>query len=160
MPPIYHQAAQKISDALRNKGVMLTTAESCTGGLIAGSVTDLAGSSDVFDRGFVTYSNDAKVDMLSVSRETIGEHGAVSPQTATEMAIGALKNSNAKIAVSVTGIAGPGGGTADKPVGLVYIGIAMEGAEPVAHQCNFCGSRTEIREKTVLEALTLLLKSL
>jgi nicotinamide-nucleotide amidase len=105
-------------------GMMVATAESCTGGLIAGALTDVAGSSAVFDCGFVTYSNEAKVDMLGVPMALIDEHGAVSAEVAEAMAAGALANSRAEAAVSVTGIAGPGGGSAEKPVGLVFMGVA------------------------------------
>ena len=104
--------------------MMVATAESCTGGLIAGALTDVAGSSAVFDCGFVTYSNEAKVDMLGVPMALIDEHGAVSAEVAEAMAAGALANSRAEAAVSVTGIAGPGGGSAEKPVGLVFMGVA------------------------------------
>ncbi len=148
-----------LSDKLRAKGWMLTTAESCTGGMIASALTDLAGSSSVFDRGFVTYSNEAKMDMLGVSAETLKKFGAVSSETAKEMAQGALQNSKAQIAVSVTGIAGPDGGTDEKPLGLVYIGIAIENGV-ASHEYHFQGSRAEIRQQTVEEAINLLLSTL
>lgn len=138
----------------------MATAESCTGGLIAKLMTDLAGSSDVFERGFVTYSNQAKMDLLHVSEDILTRYGAVSEQTALHMATGALQNSQAHIAVSVTGIAGPGGGTDEKPVGLVYIGYAQKGKNPFAMEYHFSGSRTEIRENTAKAALTLILKEL
>lgn len=159
MPTSCNDLVEEVSSKLRAKGCMLTCAESCTGGLIASAITELSGSSEVFDRGFVTYSNEAKMEILAVSRKTLDEHGAVSPETATEMAIGALKNSNANIAVSVTGIAGPTGGSEDKPVGLVYIGIATkDGGE--AHHRQLKGTRSEIRQQTVEEAFTLILESL
>ncbi|MEX0344093.1 MAG: CinA family protein [Rhizobiaceae bacterium] len=119
-----NSAASDVIQAYATAGKMIATAESCTGGMIAAALTDIAGSSDVFERGFVTYSNQAKVELLGVSVETLLEHGAVSQQTAAEMAIGAARHSGADIAVSVTGIAGPGGGTPEKPVGLVYLGFA------------------------------------
>ena len=109
-----------------DKGVMIATAESCTGGLIGGALTDVAGSSAAFDRGFITYSNEAKNEMLGVPMDIIEKHGAVSEEVASAMAEGALKHSNARIAVSVTGIAGPGGGTNEKPVGLVWFGLARD----------------------------------
>ena len=159
MPTSCKTLVEELSNKLRAKGWMLATAESCTGGLIASAITELSGSSDVFDRGFVTYSNEAKMEILAVSRKTLGEHGAVSPETATEMAIGALQHSNAQIVVSVTGIAGPTGGNDEKPVGLVYIGIATkEGCKAHHRQCD--GSRADIRAQTVEEAFKLLLEQL
>lgn len=117
-------AARDVVRAYASTGKMIATAESCTGGMIAAALTDIAGSSDVFERGFVTYSNQAKVELLGVGIGTLLEHGAVSLQTAAEMAIGAARRSGADVAVSVTGIAGPGGGSTEKPVGLVYLGFA------------------------------------
>jgi nicotinamide-nucleotide amidase len=140
---------------------MLATAESCTGGLIAGAITDIAGSSDVFDRGFITYSNEAKCDMLGVSPETLAEHGAVSHEAARAMAFGALSRSKADIAVSVTGIAGPGGGSAEKPVGLVYLAIAELDGEThvVEHRFGDAG-RDVVRTETVRAALKAFLKAI
>lgn len=151
---------KSVSEALRNRGFMLVTAESCTGGLIAKKITDLAGSSSILERGYVTYSNQSKIDLLDVPETILKEHGAVSPETAQNMAKGALKNSQAQIAVSVTGIAGPGGGTDDKPVGLVYIGYAKDGQEAIAHEFHFHGSRADIREQTSRAALSLILEQL
>jgi PncC family amidohydrolase len=156
MPTSY---SEQISDKLRAKGWILVCAESCTGGLIASAITELSGSSAIFDRGFITYSNEAKMEMLAVSQGTLDEYGAVSPETATEMAIGALKNSNANISVSVTGIAGPTGGSEEKPIGLVYIGIATKD-NCEAHHRQLKGSRSEIRQQAVEEAFTLILESL
>lgn len=137
---------------------MIATAESCTGGLIAGALTDIAGSSTVVDRGFVTYSNQAKMDMLGVSAETLEKHGAVSDQTAYEMALGAYKNSRADVTVAVTGIAGPGGGSDKKPVGLVYMGVASkDGVQTYKLLLGEDKSREEIRQATVDRALDELL---
>jgi nicotinamide-nucleotide amidase len=143
---------QRLSDALRKSGRMLAAAESCTGGMIAAAITALPGSSAIFDRGFVTYSNEAKMDMLDVDPLTLERHGAVSEETAIEMAEGALDNSNAGIAVSVTGIAGPSGGTEEKPVGLVYMAVATPEVTK-AFRHHFAGDRAKIREKTVNAAL-------
>lgn len=159
MCPSSKHLAQELSNAFREKRFMIATAESCTGGMISAAITDLAGSSAVFDRGFVTYSNEAKMELLGVRAETLTEYGAVSPQVAEEMAKGALKNSNAQITVSVTGIAGPGGGSDEKPIGLVYLGIATAD-KCESHHRQFQGTRSEIREKTVEEALSLLLEAL
>lgn len=153
-------AAAVLNEA-RAKGFRIATAESCTGGLIAGALTDIAGSSDVVDRGFVTYSNDAKQQMLSVQARTIDKFGAVSEATAKEMAYGALVNSLADITISVTGVAGPGGGSADKPVGLVWFGLAQQGLPPVAERMLFGDiGRAQVREKTVTHALSMLMKAL
>ena len=120
--------AQQLVTRASAAGIMVTCAESCTGGLVAAALTDIAGASAVLDRGFVTYSNAAKTDLLGVAPATLVAHGAVSPETATEMADGALGNANGtSLAVSITGIAGPGGGSADKPVGLVFFGRAIAG---------------------------------
>lgn len=144
----------QLSDKAREKAVMIATAESCTGGLIAASITSLAGSSAVFERGFATYSNEAKNELLGVSQETLEQHGAVSEPTAAMMVTGALANSRADIAVSVTGVAGPGGGSAEKPVGLVYIGYGARDAAPIVKRHIFDGDREAIRRETVLTALT------
>jgi nicotinamide-nucleotide amidase len=141
------------SELLRAKGLKLATAESCTGGMIAAGFTDLAGSSDIFDRGFVTYSNQAKIDMLGVSPTTLEQHGAVSEQTAGEMAMGALKNSLADVSISVTGIAGPSGGTPEKPVGLVFIGIGQKNGAPLVTKHNFGGDRASVRRQTTITAI-------
>lgn len=146
--------ASDIITAYTKAGLMIATAESCTGGLIAGALTDIAGSSSVVDRGFVTYSNDAKMDMLGVSAETLEKHGAVSDQTAYEMALGALKNSRAGVTVAVTGIAGPGGGSDEKPVGLVYMGVANDdGVQTYKLLLGEDKTREEIRQATVDRAL-------
>ena len=138
----------------------MATAESCTGGMIAAAMTELAGSSDVFERGFITYSNEAKQEMLGVPAEIIQQYGAVSPQCAEAMATGALQRSRAAIAVSVSGIAGPSGGSKEKPVGLVYIGYALENT-PASHiKCEFHGDRAKIRSQATRKALELLIEIL
>jgi len=148
--------AEKLLAAAREDGLKIATAESCTGGLIAGLLTEIAGSSDVVERGFVTYSNDAKTDLLGVPPATLDMHGAVSKQTAMAMAAGALVNSRADMAVAVTGIAGPGGGTAEKPVGLVHI-AAARGARILHRECRFGDvGRGPVRLKTVEAALEML----
>ena len=146
-----------LSEKLRTKQWTMASAESCTGGMIAAAMTDLAGSSEIFDRGFVTYSNQSKFDMLGVTPATLETYGAVSAQTAGEMASGAISHSRADIAVSVTGIAGPSGGSADKPVGLVYIGIIKKGDEPIVHRHIFSGSRDDVRQQTRDTTLTYLI---
>jgi len=136
------------------KRVLAATAESCTGGMITTALTDIPGSSAVVDRGFVTYSNEAKIEMLGVSPDTLAQHGAVSQQTALEMAVGALANSRAGIALSVTGVAGPEGGSEDKPIGLVWFGIAVAGRKPLAIKRVFENNgRDFIRRESVKTAL-------
>jgi nicotinamide-nucleotide amidase len=153
--------ARRVLDACRARGIMLATAESCTGGMIAAALTDIAGSSDVVDRGFVTYSNEAKVAMLGVAEATLAAHGAVSRETALEMAAGALANSRAGIALSVTGVAGPGGGSVEKPVGLVWFGLAMSGRETTAERLQFEDrGRAFIRGESVRTALEMALEAL
>ena len=145
--------AERLGAALRARRWTVATAESCTGGLIAAAVTEVAGSSEWFDRGFVTYSNEAKVEMLGVRSETLAAHGAVSEATAREMAMGALSRSGAALAVAVTGIAGPAGGTPAKPVGLVCIAWARRGAAVEAQTQRFAGDRAAVRAATVDRAL-------
>jgi nicotinamide-nucleotide amidase len=147
--------ARRLLDALRARGLKLATAESCTGGLIAAALTHFAGSSEMFDRGFVTYSNEAKTASLGVPPAAIAAHGAVSEAVAGAMAEGAIAHSLADIAVSVTGIAGPGGGSADKPVGLVWFGCALRQCETVCEQRIFAGDRATVRAQAVAFALTL-----
>ena len=149
--------AANVLVAARAKGLTIATAESCTGGLIAGLLTEIAGSSDVVDRGFVTYSNAAKEEMLGVARDLLVAHGAVSEPVAAAMAQGALAHSNAQVSVAVTGIAGPGGGSAEKPVGLVYIAAMREGGTAVVERHLFGDiGREQVRLATVEAALTLL----
>lgn len=147
--------AESVLEALRRRGWMVATAESCTGGLIAAGLTAVAGSSDVVDRGFVTYSNEAKAEMLGVDPALIAAHGAVSAPVAGAMAAGALARSRASVAVSVTGIAGPGGGSVDKPVGLVWFGLANASGVATSRHV-FPGDRAAVRAATADEALRLL----
>jgi len=147
-------------DLYRKRGWMIATAESCTGGLIAATLTEIAGSSDVVDRGFVTYSNEAKTDLIGVPVELIREHGAVSAEVAAAMADGALARSRASVTVAVTGIAGPGGGSAEKPVGLVYIGLRKSDQEkPLVERHVFEGRRYEVRLQSVVRAIDLLFEA-
>lgn len=143
----------EVSTLLHAKKQVLATAESCTGGLISAAITDLSGSSSIFDRSFVTYSNQAKMDMLGVHEQTLIDFGAVSAETAKEMVLGALKNSNATIAIAVTGIAGPTGGTDEKPVGLVYTACCIDRKQPKIIENHFDGTRQEIRELTLIKTL-------
>ncbi|TAL37710.1 MAG: CinA family protein [Alphaproteobacteria bacterium] len=155
------QLAEAVLAEARKRGLRIATAESCTGGLIAGCLTEIAGSSDVVDRGFITYSNDAKVQHIGVQPGTIEKSGAVSAEVALEMAQGALKASKAHIAVSATGIAGPGGATDTKPVGLVYIGIANgKTGNSFTLKNMFGGDRSAVRLETVETALTALKKEI
>ena len=150
---------QKLYEILQSQNKEIATAESCTGGLIGKTLTEVPGISAHYGYGFITYSNEAKQKLLGVSSKTLEAHGAVSGETVVEMASGALKVSGADVAVSVSGIAGPGGGTKDKPVGLVYIGIASENASH-SHKFIFSGTRDEVREKTLVEALKLVINEL
>ena len=146
--------ARLVLDEARQRRLKIATAESCTGGLIAGLFTEIAGSSDVFERGFVTYSNKAKEELLGVPGDLIADAGAVSEPVARLMAAGALGESRANLAIAVTGVAGPGGGTALKPVGLVHIAVAREN-KPILHHALRLGDigRSEVRRHTIEEAL-------
>jgi nicotinamide-nucleotide amidase len=157
MPNDLLSLADQLGQQLSKRGQMLALAESCTGGWIAQSVTEIAGSSVWFDRGFVTYSNAAKTAMLGVRESTLQQYGAVSSQTASEMVAGALKFSDADIALAVTGIAGPGGGTAEKPVGLVFIAWQTRGQPCRCLEQHFEGDRHAVRRQTVQKALQCLL---
>ena len=150
---------EEVVELLARKHLTVTTAESCTGGLIAGTLINAAGASDVLNEGYVTYSNEAKERLVHVSHETLERYGAVSAQTAQEMAEGAARAAGADAAVSATGIAGPGGGSVEKPVGLVYIGCCLNG-RTVVKECRFNGSRMENRLRTVETALTMLKEQL
>ena len=143
-------------DLYRARHLRLATAESCTGGMIAAALTDIAGSADVVERGFVTYSNEAKTEMLGVPADLIAKFGAVSEQVAREMAAGALRHAHAEVAVAVTGVAGPGGGSKEKPVGLVYLATARKGGETRCERKVFPGDRAAIRRATVARALEML----
>ncbi len=147
------QLAKKVNSTLQQKGWMLATAESCTGGWVAKIMTDVAGSSASFDRGFVTYSNAAKRDMLGVKNKTLEEHGAVSEAVVKEMAVGALQNSAADIAVSISGIAGPSGGTKEKPVGTVCFAWASKEGLVQSSTQFLTGNRDIVRQKSVMFAL-------
>jgi nicotinamide-nucleotide amidase len=157
MPNDLLSLADQLGQQLSKRGQMLALAESCTGGWIAQSVTEIAGSSVWFDRGFVTYSNVAKTAMLGVRESTLQQYGAVSSQTASEMVAGALKFSDADMALAVTGIAGPGGGTAEKPVGLVFIAWQTRGQPCRCLEQHFEGDRHAVRRQTVQKALQCLL---
>ncbi len=152
--------AEKVGNELLSRGEWLTTAESCTGGWVAQSITAIAGSSGWFERGFVTYSNAAKIDMLGVTETTLERHGAVSEATARAMAQGALAHSGANWAVSITGIAGPGGGSPEKPVGTVCFAWASKEGGCEAQTCHFNGERAKVRELSVRHALFSLLQRL
>lgn len=153
------QLVARLAALLTAKGLKICTAESCTGGLIAKSLTDLAGSSDWFECGFVTYSNRSKSEMIDVPESVINEYGAVSEAVATAMANGALRNSAADLAIAVTGVAGPGGGSADKPVGTVWIAVASE-KQVFAKKHFFDGDRQAIRAATMIGAIEMLLQLL
>jgi len=153
--------ATSLLEAARQRGLLIATAESCTGGLVAAALTSVAGSSDVFDRGFVTYTNEAKQQLLGVSTSSLEKLGAVSDAVVKEMAYGALANSMADIAVSITGIAGPGGGSRDKPVGTVWFGIAQLGEPPIAILKQYGSqNRDSIRREAVVTALSLVLEAI
>jgi nicotinamide-nucleotide amidase len=154
---VFREKAAQVLDLCRAHGLKVATAESCTGGLVAGALTEIAGSSDVVDRGFVTYSNEAKETMLGVPSATLKRHGAVSAETAAAMASGALKNSLANIVVAITGIAGPGGGSQQKPVGLVHFAAASRNGRLIARERQYGDiGRESVREQSVAEALDLL----
>ena len=148
--------AEVLVSLLRSRGKTMSTAESCTGGLIGASVTDIPGASEVYLGGIVSYSNDAKESILGVAHDTLSENGAVSEQTARQMAEGAVRVFGSDYSVAVTGIAGPGGATETKPVGLVYISVA-DGPRTVVTRNVFKGDRQAVRESTVREACSLLI---
>jgi nicotinamide-nucleotide amidase len=151
--------AARVLDACRARKWTVATAESCTGGLVAGALTEIAGSSDVLDRGFVTYSNAAKMAMLGVPEATLRQQGAVSRQTALAMASGALARADVHLTVSITSIAGPGGGTAEKPVGLVHLAVATKDGGLMHREKRYGAiGRSEIRRASVIEALNMLLE--
>jgi len=153
-----YEVAGRVADTLKANALVMAAAESCTGGWIGQAVTMVPGSSKWFDRGFVTYTNESKQEMLGVSAETLKRFGAVSEQTVREMAAGALKASHAQVAVAVSGVAGPDGGTSKKPVGTVCIAWCMTGSEPVARSHRFQGDRDSVRRQSVIAALEGLLE--
>jgi nicotinamide-nucleotide amidase len=160
MNTLEHHSRQVI-ELCRNHGLTLATAESCTGGLIAANLTDVPGASQVFDRGFITYSNQAKTELLGVPAELIADHGAVSEQVAREMALGAVLRAHTSIAVAVTGVAGPDGGTGEKPIGLVHIACARSEHQTLHHKYLFGPlTRKEIRIKTVEAAFDLIVQQI
>ena len=150
-------AVPQLADLLQAKGWKLATAESCTGGMIAAACTDLAGSSNWFERGFVTYSNEAKSDLLGVDPALVEAHGAVSEVVARAMAFGAIRHSHAQVSVAVTGVAGPSGGSKDKPVGTVWFGFQVDG-RLTSETRLFPGDRAAVREATVRHALNRLIE--
>jgi nicotinamide-nucleotide amidase len=151
--------ARSLLDLCRMRKLTIATAESCTGGLVAGALTDIPGSSDVVDRGFITYSNEAKRAMLGVEASTLLTFGAVSKETATAMAVGALERADVDLAVSITGIAGPGGATPGKPVGLVHFAVAARDGRIMNRECRFGAiGRTAVRQRSVVEALRMLME--
>lgn len=152
--------SHRLGQYLRQQGLTLVTAESCTGGWIAKVITDIPGSSGWFERGFVTYSNAAKEDLLGVASEVLVQHGAVSEETVTQMALGALTHSPADVAIAVTGIAGPDGGTPNKPVGTVWFTWAVPGQEVLTRRERFTGEREAVRRQTVRLALEVLIELL
>jgi nicotinamide-nucleotide amidase len=152
-----HLLATAVLDACRAKQLRLATAESCTGGMVAAALTDIAGSSDIVERGLVTYSNDAKSELLGVPPAVIEQHGAVSAEVAAAMATGALAHAPVELAVGITGIAGPGGGSREKPVGLVWFGIAAKGSDAKTESHVFRGDRAAVRTAATRRALELLL---
>jgi len=145
-----------ILERYRSAGRRIATAESCTGGMVTARLTEIAGSSDVVERGFVVYSNEAKVELLGVSADLLSHYGAVSAQVARAMAEGALARSRADVAISITGIAGPAGASAGKPVGLVYLAVASKGRETRVERQHFTGDRAEVRAAALERALDLL----
>ena len=159
MSTAFQALSESVLSACREARLKLATAESCTGGLVAAALTDIAGSSDVVERGFVTYSNQAKSELLGIPAAMIAAHGAVSAQVATAMVQGALSRAPVDLAVSVTGIAGPGGATPGKPVGLVYFGIARKGGTARVERHTFHGDRAAIRAAATERALELLLEA-
>jgi nicotinamide-nucleotide amidase len=152
--------AETVLDLCRRRGWKLATAESCTGGMVAAALTDIAGSSDVVERGFVTYSNDAKIELLGVPSALIGQHGAVSEEVARAMATGALMHAPVELAVAITGIAGPGGGSATKPVGLVHFSAARKGGAVVTEHQIFTGDRDQVRAAATRRAIELLIEQI
>lgn len=152
------ELAFELLNLCKKKSLLIATAESCTGGLLSSTITDVPGSSEVFDRGFVIYSNEAKTSLLSVPKKIISEHGAVSEAVAKKLSLGAIKKSRADLSISVTGIAGPGGGTKTKPVGLVYISTCIKNSRPKSQRFVFKGARKSVKKQTVVKCLEMLIE--
>jgi nicotinamide-nucleotide amidase len=150
---ILYRLAERVGVALKTRGLMLATAESCTGGGVGEAITRVAGSSEWFERGFITYTYISKREMLGVHSDTLGAHGAVSEPTAREMVTGALERSHAQVALAVSGTAGPGGGTPDKPVGTVCFAWGVKGSAPISETRHFAGDRAAVRNQSVVHAL-------
>lgn len=157
-PPLMLEQAREVVDICTRRHLTIATAESCTGGLLAAILTEISGASEIFTHGFITYANPAKTAMIDVSAKAIETHGAVSEEIARAMSEGALRTAGTSFALGITGIAGPGGATPNKPIGLVHIACAIEGGKTIHEQHHFTGSRTCIRLKAVEAALALLLK--
>jgi nicotinamide-nucleotide amidase len=155
-----YQLAEQVGQALKKRGVMLAAAESCTGGWVSEAITMVPGSSDWFERGFVTYTYISKREMLGVSSDTLGRHGAVSEPTAREMVAGAMAHSHAQVAVAVSGTAGPSGGTPDKPVGTVCFAWGVKDGVPESETRHFVGDRQSVRKQSVEHALNGILRLL
>lgn len=156
----FTELAQQLGARLQAQSLKIVTAESCTGGMLSQAITSIPGSSAWFERGFVTYSNQSKSDLLNVQSSTIERHGAVSEQVAHEMAEGALTHSQADVSIAITGVAGPDGGTKDKPVGLVWFGFAIKGHGVHCVSQHFAGDRTAVREQATHYALDAIIKKL
>jgi len=160
MPESSDSLAERVVRALAGRGLAVTVAESCTGGLVSAAITSVPGASKVFGHGFITYSNAAKTELLGVPPFLIEAHGAVSAEVASAMATGALNAARADLAISITGVAGPDGGTMQKPVGLVFIAVAGGNAGPQVFENRFAGDRENIRHASVIRALELILENL
>jgi nicotinamide-nucleotide amidase len=148
-----YQLAEQVGQALKARGLMLAAAESCTGGGVGEAITRVAGSSEWFERGFITYTYISKREMLGVHSDTLGQHGAVSEPTVREMVTGAIERSHAQVALAVSGTAGPGGGTPDKPVGTVCFAWGIKGTAPTSETRHFAGDRQAVRQQSVVHAL-------
>lgn len=156
----FEKLSTSLLDLCRINNITVVTAESCTGGLIAGALTEVPGSSDVVWGGFVSYANDAKISLLDVPSSVLDDKGAVSEEVVQAMVVGALKNSAADLAVAVSGVAGPGGGSPDKPVGTVWVAAGLINESILTELCHFSGSRSQVREETVNRALQLCEKAI
>jgi nicotinamide-nucleotide amidase len=160
MDVIVYPFSRRLGSLLRAAGIKLATAESCTAGGLGWEITRVPGSAEWFERGFITYSNESKANLLGVKAKSLKQYGAVSEQVAREMALGALKNSDANIALSVTGVAGPGGGTAEKPIGLVWFGLAQDNRQCECRKVIFDSGRNHIRSEATIYALKWLIEVL